>query len=146
MTEYIHYGTDQYDPARIPNKIECLANGKPIGLWACKADEDDWRSWCESEGFHPENLEKNFRFELKQDAKILTVHREEEIIPYLELNPTIPYFVRRMMGAESGIYDKLDPKKLASYDGIEYIAEGPGKGYLEIWDVDSLVLWNDVVA
>ena len=39
LAEYIHYGADKYDPDLIPNRIECLRNGKPIGIWACKAEE-----------------------------------------------------------------------------------------------------------
>lgn len=52
---------------------------KPRGLWVSVKGEDDWYSWCHSEGFHLDRLAHCTRIILKPDANVLIVDTPEAI-------------------------------------------------------------------
>lgn len=52
---------------------------KPRGLWVSVLGEDDWQSWCESEGFATETF-KQTEITLAPDAKILRLSEDWQII------------------------------------------------------------------
>jgi hypothetical protein len=55
-------------------------NPKPIGLWlSVDSCEDNWRSWCESEGFNLHKLTHAYDIELQDNANLLILTNEDEL-------------------------------------------------------------------
>lgn len=142
---FVHYGDTEYRPELLPGRLQNHANGKPLGLWACAKEYDGWRNWCEHEDFHVENLSRSFNFKLKSDANILEIRYFEDIEPYLKPNGKYPPAMRAFL--PSYITCVLDEEKFAWYDGmLVQLSDTTGfYGFFELWDVDSLVIWNDIV-
>ena len=80
---YINCGSDVFIPEFIVKKFDRF--DKPSGLWASPEDSDwGWREWCEAEDFRSEEqLAMNFRFKLKDGARVLQVYSLKDIEPYL---------------------------------------------------------------
>lgn len=76
----IHYTNEKFDLK--PNSYdqsELSWQAKPNGLWVSVEGENDWKWWCESEGFQVENLAIEYEVTLKKDAKILYLLTPEQI-------------------------------------------------------------------
>ncbi len=144
-TTYIHFGHDSFDKT-LGVKKEALdelshplrLNNKPPGLWASPKDSKwGWKDWCEQESFRLNTFNKSFTFSLSDDAKILHIHFEDDIYPYLDnVFPDI----------DSIYAKKLNLSKLmAEYDGIElHMSENKSlySGFFYGWDCDSICIWN----
>ena len=144
---FIHYGADKFDPEHQYKPYWC--NRKPVGLWAsAEKAQYGWKEWVEREQFHPESLEKEFKFTLSKQAKILQIHKEKEIIPFLKnYNPNRERLFFNICGSVTDFEDELDIDKLyAKYDGIEvFMSEDYihfHNGLFNLWDVDSICIWN----
>jgi hypothetical protein len=57
---------------------------KPKGLWVSADGDDDWLSWCLSEKFALEKLQKRYRVVLTADAKILRVPEDMDFLAFKE--------------------------------------------------------------
>ena len=142
--EYIHYGSDRYFPERVHEEVErfdCCY--KPSGLWASRVDAYfGWKEWCEYESFNTESLNRNFKFTLKDSAKILHLHSMEDAMEILKIN--------EIYGSTT--FYKLDVEKLYSnYDGVElHISEDFNNfrrnNVFNMWDVDSICVWNSEIV
>ena len=72
---------------------------KPRGLWVSDDDcEDNWKSWCESEGFGRDRLTLAYEVSLRPDANILVISsadgidtftREFAVHPYPDIHSNI---------------------------------------------------------
>ena len=151
MKTYIHYGSDTYNPELVSKAQPFVIMSKPDkGLWASPVDaEFGWAEWCELEDFDKSDFEKSFKFTLKPTAKILEIHKEEDIVPYVVFNSDINMF--RRSGQLTDCSDMLNKIKLYSqFDGIElHISEDYERlhyGIFNTWDCDSICVWNpDVI-
>lgn len=150
---YIHYGIDktEYDPMRVVQEKKNHLHSKPSrGLWASPLREGayTWKEWCESEEFHTERLSTSFKFSIKDTAKILEVHSEDDILPYLVKDPNDHGYLRF---GKTSMMDSLNEEVLfEKFDGIElFISDDYPTlhyGFFNSWDVDSVVVWNpDVI-
>lgn len=156
MKEYIHYGSNKFDPEMFKPidmnnpYMSSLGINKPkhgIGLWASPVDIDyGWKEWCEAEDFHTDRLNESFTFTLKPTAKILVVQSLDDIEPYVKKWCDINSDFLRYESISNSI-DFIDIAK--TYDGVELIH---GDNYTDLhysvfysWDVDSIVVWNKVV-
>ena len=144
---FIHYGVDKFDPEHQYEPFWC--DRKPAGLWAsAEKAQYSWAEWCKAEFFHTENLEKSFKFTLSKTAKILQIHKEKDIIPYLKnYDPIKERLFFHICGCVTDLEDRLDLEKLyAEFDGMEvFMSEDYNhfhNGMFNTWDVDSICIWN----
>ncbi len=92
---------------------------KPRGLWVSIEGKYDWKWWCEEEQFCLEDLTVSYDVKLKNDANILYLKTEEEILNlskiYSFINPQWDNPEgRRIFGGY-----EVDWKKIAEeYQGI----------------------------
>ena len=118
---------------------------KPSGLWGSPIpdiknihDFYTWKMWLENEGYEEDTpgvfgSKYWFDFGIKEEAKILTITRINDIDKYKK------YVNEYYATMDNTIYD--------DYDGIFLYH---GKDYFHIhmdtvfnsWDVDSIVVWN----
>jgi hypothetical protein len=135
---YIHYGSDTYyDPDPVINRDYSFT--KPIGgLWASReGDNCGWKNWCEREEFHLSRLNTNFKFTLKDDARILRIDHEDQ----LDNLPKLKNYNK------DNEYDEccLDFEKLKqNYDAIEVDITVDYRIYwrLYAWDCNSILIMN----
>ena len=52
---------------------------KPTGLWVSVKGDQDWREWCESEGFRDLNRQHETQVVLAADANILHLKDEDDL-------------------------------------------------------------------
>lgn len=147
---YRHFGNDKFIyPYFTPITNNEWGNKPHGGLYACPTKDVDisWESWCRSEDFRVEALNKHFDFTLKDNARVLTIKdiKDLEKLPrFREDNPGSALF---SMGIDfeklSKDYDALMvwiyrssdiSEDELSWDGIYYRLYG--------WDVDSLLVMN----
>ena len=136
---YIHYGNDHFDEEIFNNKKNnprdnSFLNKPPYGLWGSPEKGDwTWKDFCEAENYRTSSFDKNFRFALKDDAKIFVVRDRHDCLSYLK---------DTFLGGKKLDFDRI----MDEYDGMELIH---GKNYMDLhmeefysWDVDSIVIWN----
>lgn len=143
---YIHYGNDHFDMGIFREKARLqrdnsFLNKPPFGFWASPIGSHyfTWKDWCECENYRTDTFDKSFIFTLKEDARILTVRRNADIIPYLKDSG--------WLGTKVLDFNIL----MTEFDGIELI-HGTNyeqlhllPGYFNSWDVDSIVVWNPYI-
>lgn len=135
--KYIHYGHNEFDI----NKFEKVRNNsliktKPLGgFWASRLESDNgWKDYCLFQGYEID-LDNFIIFTLKEDARILTIDRCEQLNKLPQLNKN----TRRKVVTE------LDFELLAEkYDAIEVLIGDNKELYFELygWDVDSIFIIN----
>lgn len=118
---------------------------KPHGFWVSVDGADDWKDWCESEGFRTEALKLRYRVTLKDPARLLWITEPHELIEFTERydKPV----VLGSLGARVGRY--IDwPRVAADYPGMVIapyqwslrLAEGTNWYYS--WDCASGCIWD----
>lgn len=145
---FIHYGANKFDPEHQYRPYWC--DRKPAGLWAsAEKAQHGWKEWSLGNDFHTESLESYFKFTLSKKARILQIHKEKDIIPYLKnYDPDKERSsISRWFGCLTELDDELDLEKLyAEFDGMElFISEDfehLHNGMFNLWDVDSICIWN----
>ncbi len=138
--KYIHYGHKTFEQYRFHKVENQELIPKPSGgLWASRENAAyGWREWSEETELKV-NYEDYFVFELKDNAKVLTITSLEQLedLPQIEAPLSLPYWVI------------LDYEKLAEqYDAIEVLISEDSRLYqaLYTWDCDSIVIINpDVI-
>ena len=149
-TIFVAYGTDTFDV----NKFKPYDNkrtvdfgmNKPIGgLWASPLNSEcGWGEWCSKNEFAINSLDKHFLFKLTPNAKIYIIDSKEDII---NISTQKDYW---------GGTNVMDFQKLINdgYDGIFVTSNAIGKfrfhvekgyGNLNVWDVESLCVFNEKV-
>ena len=142
MTEYIHFGSNEYDPGLVGSTSRFSPSGKPNkGIWASRTDAKfGWVDWCYQEEFDLCDLSKSFKFFLTANARIFTVDSIEKINQVTVLD------------SEFHCSDKLNREWLyANFDGIEFCYSDISCPVWEtvfcLWDCDSICIWNpDVIV
>lgn len=148
---YRHYGAVVFDST---HELGGGHMGKPDGLWASPKKSYDcsytWKDFCISEEFRLESLKHYFDFRLKKGTRILRIHSISDIIPYLEKKDDYDEYSREfpLLAKDPTFHKKLNMKRIhKQFDGMEVYM---GQNYSEfhysdmfnVWDVDSLVIWN----
>lgn len=155
---YVHYGHSKFcKELVITMKDSPLGppKSKPaFGLWASRIDAPyGWIDWCRDQSFDDEeefgfgDFSCNFKFSLSPNAKILGIHREVTILPYVIKNPDVIHFGF----GQTDICDGIDYKEIKSqgFDGMELFMSDDfslHNSVFNAWDCDSIVIWNpDVI-
>ena len=139
---YKHYGAKKFNYELIKHQFSnnfsdpCISLWKPYGLWGCRKDQEfNWYDYCSSQNFKNIKEDDYFYFKLRENTKVLEIHKPKDIIPYTYLN----------------IINRLNLKKLVhDYDAIElFLFENYEElHYNDIfysWDIDSICVWNPQV-
>lgn len=149
-TVYVHYGSDTFSRAKVAlsaSDWSKISIGKPDGLWASPVDaREGWKDWCEGVDWNTASLNKHFKFKLKDTARILEVHKIEDILLYVykhHLGWGLWYD-----GKSVKVY--LDKQALMEdFDGMElYLSENYKlrDQFFYAWDCDSICIWDpDVI-
>ena len=131
MREYVHFGTDRFDP---DHNMSRATSNKPSGFWASPVDSEyGWRDFV----IHgmPERIDGVVNapyivFHLKEGARVLDVRKPEDIEGYITADR------------------KIDFEKIKKdYDALELHLDGEHYeelhwGHFYGWDCDSIVIWN----
>ena len=140
--KYVHYGNDHFDLDKFKEKINLgrdnyYLNKPPYGLWGSPVCTDlSWRDWCEGEEFHLDSLNSHFIFSVKDTAKILTVKKDKDIWKYLKQYPKMHSSYLDF----NVIMKEYDGMELIHADNYWELHTNPGR--FNMWDVDSIVIWN----
>ncbi len=158
MVKYVTYGItkERFSKTIFYNENHMTLPCKPLyGLWGSRVDaEYGWKDWCADSGFRECSDVNKMEFVLTKDSKILEVHREADILPYIvSCLPQINYRpFQRLEDKSTSIADGINFDKLQDegYDGLElFISDSYFRlhnGVFNTWDCDSIVVWNyDVI-
>lgn len=167
MVTYIHYGSDHFDkflfkPLKNRRTFPASKPDVKSGLWASPVDSKyGWKDWVIEQDFGAD-LQKSFKFQLKNQDKIFDVSTIEDAIDLIKryyLKETEfhkLYYVDSLETILDNIASKnvflasnsflLDFEKMQNdgYTGLEiHIAKNPMFYYLFYgWDMDSIIVWN----
>lgn len=74
--QLMHYAAESvsFDPTRTYMQRHPRLFGKPEGFWVSVTGEDDWPSWCDSEGFNQSALQTAHHVELATTANVLWIN------------------------------------------------------------------------
>lgn len=150
MTEYIHYGSNQFQRERfVPIKNSryfCKPTG---GLWASPVDaEYGWKEWNEDSNFRPCDTTNSFRFRLADNANVLHIRGEKDISKLILLQKERKF-------ANDMVYPDFEEMKSKGVDAIEvHLSEDKTIRWetrlywlLYGWFCDSIVVLNpDVIV
>lgn len=133
--KYIHYGSSKFDINKFNHinykDVFPIRTIKPYGgLWASPVDSSwNWYDWCICNDFNLKALNEYFKFELKNDAKVLYVNSIDDIKKYY-----INTYGHNYIDFEYILFDH--------YDAMEVTMNSETYHALYGWDVDSLVVFN----
>lgn len=154
MPKYIHYGHPKFEPEQVTELTMALKCKPDRGIWASRTDAPfGWKDWCTFENWSTHTLDTSFTFELNSDAKILEIHKESDIVPYIipaDLDFLEEYGEPTHCGNLTNLYDCLNLDLLYDqFDGIELFLSDDfsmHRGIFNTWDCDCIVVWNpDVI-
>lgn len=148
MTQTLmHYASSPitFDPSREyrQNKPRCF--GKPEGLWVSVLGEDDWPTWCESEGSFTNTLAAAHQVTLRPDAAIRRISTPAGIDSFHET-----YAIHTDFEFRYGVGHHRWPidwaRVVTEYDGIiiapyQYSRRFSPDWYYG-WDCASGCIWN----
>lgn len=154
MIKYVTYGItkESFSKTIFYNENRMTLPCKPLyGLWGSRVDAKyGWKDWCADSGFRECSNVNKMEFVLTKDSKILEVHREADILPYIvSCSPQINYRpFQRHEDRSTSIMDGINFDKLQDEgcDGLElFISDSYFRlhsGVFNTWDCDSIVVWN----
>lgn len=150
---YRHFGNNNFVYSYFTPVTNNEWSNKPHGgLYACPTKDVDisWESWCKSNDFMTDRLNKHFDFTLKDNARVLTIKDIKDLdkLPrFREDNDSSLFSIGIDFEKLSKDYDALMvwiyrssdiSQDTLSWDGIYYKLYG--------WDVDTLLVMNpDVI-
>jgi len=142
ITQYVHYGSDTFEPARVTESVYCYPGKPPYGLWGCRqGGKYDWRSFCLGKRMLEAQLLTQFTFHLTPEARVLEIFRPDDVEAYMTQEWT-----------ETCRSRQLDfPRLKAAYDGMELMdfrawQRNPFLHFLlPGWDCESICVWNPEV-
>lgn len=116
----IHYTNEKFSlEPRKYDQSELDWQAKPNGLWITVEGPYDWKWWCEEEEYNLERLIVSYEIKLKEDAKILYLITEREI---LNMSIRFPYIKPQWDNPEGQLICRtyeIDWKKVKEkYQGI----------------------------
>lgn len=154
MVKYVTYGItkDKFSKTIFYDRNHMTLPCKPLyGLWGSRVDaEYGWKDWCADSGFRECSEGNKMEFVLVEDSKVLEVHKETDILPYIVSRlPQFDYSPFQILENRSTsimdgiIFDKLGNE---GYDGLELFISDDylrlHNGVFSTWDCDSIVVWN----
>ena len=115
---------------------------KPRGLWLSILGEDDWPTWCRSEGFRLERLEDKSTITLGGPFRILRISTEDELRLFtklygVQLHPALPDCRHPDWARVAEEYDGMIISPL-----LWRVRYEPELSWYSSWDVDSGCIWN----
>lgn len=132
----------ELDRARTYTQREVSSFGKPVGFWLSVDGDDDWATWCTSEGFRENTLTFRHRVTLAAGAnvKVLPTVDAMDEFEAMYLAPSVP-------GRATGrSYPGIDWARVAKlYDGIlipTYQWMRRDRDWYYGWDCASGCIWN----
>ena len=140
----IHFGFEKLNLDYIePIKNRLMANKPMGGFWTSPVDSKySWKDWCEDAEYGGSDFSKSFIIELKDDAKILKIDSESDLLK-------LPIVKDSMYSNPFRDRGYLDFEKIASeYDAIWLTYDGlletkwsePVDTYG--WDCESVLILN----
>lgn len=129
--------------------------GKPHGLWFSVedyTDDQNWKTWCESEDFRLEHLKYKYRVGIRQNSDILLLSTPEEIVGFgLKYAGNDPYDFRKTYASPYKtpyIYWIKWDEIMEKHDGIiiapyQWSCRMPSQTmWYYGWDCASGCVWN----
>lgn len=115
---------------------------KPSGLWVSVEGPDDWRSWCEAEGFRDCDSQVTTEVILAPEHGVLIIDTLEALLAFHEES--------RMKGGYSAAREVIDwPRVAERHQGIiiapyrwEQRLDAPCDGWYYSWDCASGCIWD----
>lgn len=152
---YIHYGSDHFDKSLFrPVKNRDIEWTKPVagtGFWASDVDAKlGWKSWCESEEWNLDRLDKSFTFSLTPDARVKHIRSLEDLfeLPCIGDKPDYskrndPNYYHHSYYLFNNYHIDFEKAK-DEYDAIEVHISECHLLYdiLYAWDCDSILIMN----
>lgn len=136
---YRHFGNNTIDPNHVYGKPRY---DKPAGLWSSPLNgHETWKDFCLYNDYETEKIQEHFDFRLADRARILKVKCLKDAEPYIMKG--IPNSLLSLLIMPTGY--GLDHIRLKhDFDGMEVTLSRELRKHpvFELWDVDSLVLWN----
>ena len=178
---YIHYGHSAFDPSLFNPVKNCrftydLASAKTEearrwmeemnyqdkpegGLWASRiGDHQGWEPWCRRNRFNVSDLKQYFRFDLRKDARVVSISTLDDIIALPLQKPWQPKdrsWMEQLNPGETPTQDQLEalytqnPVFLdfeemvrQSVDAVEIVDWGAVREAFPLWDCNSLFVLN----
>lgn len=149
---YIHYGHREYHPEFVDLNMKStnpLRSKPPTGLWASREDaEYGWIDWCRDQAWYGDeefgfgNFITCFKFKLSDDANILEIHCEDDILPYII---SMNRYLCRLETTGTGDTIDFETIRRSGYDGLELFLSDDYSMHDRVfssWDCDSIVVWN----
>ena len=120
---------------------------KPRGLWVSVEGDDDWKSWCEGEGWGLAGLACAAEITLAQGGNVLILEGEAALDKFHDEYSVVQFRYGGGLGVKTAIEW---PKVAAKFDGIIIIApyvygrrlDGPVSDWYYGWDCASGCIWN----
>ena len=143
--QYVHYGSDKFEPSQVRPIKNIPYLPKPEGgVWFSRVgSEYGWKEWSINNNFNVDKLEISFNVEIFNTAKILTIDNVEQ----LESLPKVKNEIDKLPKIPMDMIC-LDFEKLSQiYDGVEVLISNDQRLYWNLygWDCDSLCLFNSAV-
>lgn len=84
VAELRHYSNAKlvFDGVRRYEQVPPRSHGKPRGFWVSILGEDDWPSWCRSEGFRVAHLAYEHEVNLSPDARMLVLSTPGSMVDF----------------------------------------------------------------
>ncbi len=133
---------------------------KPHGVWVSVedyVDDENWKTWCESENFRLDGLTYRYFVKIKHESKILHITNTKELesfsLKYKGNNPADSYVFNIYKNSKAYIYIIEWNNVLEEYDGIiiapynwECRCMNSTTSWYNGWDCASGCIWNiDVI-
>ena len=133
---YIHYGSDMYDPGRMREKPWPFKDKPTYGLWGCDINEPyGWKEWSEDNDFHTDRLSKSFKFKLRENTRLLEVHKIKDICKYTYYDDYLESWCLNFQELSKD-FDALELFIDDDYNRLHY------SSIFWSWDINSIVVWN----
>lgn len=150
---FIHYGAERFDPLAVrPVKNVSTRGIKPTGgFWACPTGAHwSWERHLLTEQYNLTSLEKSFRFDLHQNAKLLTVNSLKDLSDFTVIKQC-------MWDVDWEAVFKQHDALLLTDQGLEsHVACDPGfqlrgnwfgvRPFWYMWDAATLLVSNPEVV
>jgi hypothetical protein len=115
-----------------------IVGWKPTGLWV--SADDEWKQWCEAEGFALESLKHVHEIILTEYAELMYIDTSEKLLEfhhkYTKKNPYDDDVIDWNV-----VTEEFDGILIAPYQW-KHRLNGPASKWYYPWDVASGCIWN----
>ena len=148
IPQYIHYGSDGFDPSKFRRIENVKFFTKPKGgFWGSPLSaEYGWAKWCKDNNLRECDKEESFIFTLKDSAKVLKLVSFIDLMPLPKRTEADEGFFSYDFDTYASVYLDFERLLKDGVDAIEIKIEGL-YFLLYGWDCDSILVMNkDVVC